>query len=70
MSLRITILDDGILEQDEDFFIMLTTMDSRTLVINNNIFVIIRNDDGTYRLCVCVCVYVCLCGVCMRERDT
>ena len=44
-ELRVNIVDEDILENDEDFNIMLSTSETR-LVISNSTSVIIMNDDG------------------------
>ena len=44
-ELRITIQDEDILERDEDFTIMLNTMETR-IQITNSTTVVILNDDG------------------------
>ena len=44
-DLRITIQDDDILERNEDFNIMLDTMETR-IQITNSATVLILNDDG------------------------
>ena len=46
-ELRITIHDDGILERDEDFTIMLHTMENRVNIANST-SVVILDDDGEY----------------------
>ena len=45
VELRINIVDEDILENDEDFNIMLSTLETR-LTISNSTSVIIVNDDG------------------------
>ena len=44
-ELRITIQDEDILERDEDFTIMLDTMENRVNIANST-SVVILNDDG------------------------
>ena len=44
-ELRITIQDEDILERDEDFTIMLDTMETRVNIANSTSVVIV-NDDG------------------------
>ena len=44
-ALRITIQDEDILERDEDFTIMLDTMETRVNIANST-SVVILNDDG------------------------
>ena len=44
-ELRITIQDEDILERDEDFTIMLDTMETRVNIANSTL-VVILNDDG------------------------
>ena len=44
-ELRITIHDEDILERDEDFTIMLDTMETRVNIANSTSVVIV-NDDG------------------------
>ena len=46
-ELRITIQDEDILERDEDFTIMLNTMENRVNIANSTSVVIV-NDDGEY----------------------
>ena len=48
--LRITIQDEDILERDEDFTIMLNTMETRVNIANAT-SVIIANDDGKAFIC-------------------
>ena len=47
-ELRIRIEDEDILERDEDFVIILNTMEAR-VEITNTTSVLILNDDGEYR---------------------
>ena len=44
-ELRITIQDEDILERDEDFTIVLDTMETRVNIVNST-SVVIENDDG------------------------
>ena len=47
VELRITIQDEDILERDEDFVVMLNSMEAR-IEIANTTSVLILNDDGEY----------------------
>ena len=58
--LRITIVDEYIMENDEDFHIMLSTSEMR-ITIANSTSVIILNDDGEYSLTI-VCQHQSLRG--------
>ena len=71
-ELRITIEDEDILERDEDFSIMLVTMENRVNIANST-SVFILNDDGenfyvmtywqihnachVFHVSTCLCVY-------------
>ena len=58
VELRINIVDEDILENDEDFNIMLSTSETR-LAISNSTSVIILNDECEYLLCMYIlyCLY-------------
>ena len=47
VELRITIQDEDILERDENFVVMLNSMEAR-IEIANTTSVLILNDDGEY----------------------
>ena len=58
VELRINIVDEDILENDEDFNIMLSTSETR-LAISNSTSVIILNDECEYLLYMYIlyCLY-------------
>ena len=46
-ELRITIKDEDIVERNEDFYIALTTMETRVMIANST-SILILNDDGRF----------------------
>ena len=50
-ELRITIEDEDILERDEDFVIMLDTMENRVNVANSTSVVILNDDGEIFYIC-------------------
>ena len=60
VELRINIVDEDILENDEDFNIMLSTSETR-ITISNSTSVIILNDECEYLIVhVHLILFVCL----------
>ena len=57
MNVLITILDDDVVEQKENFFAMLSTIDRNVQVCSGTATIMIEDDDASVERCMFKCLF-------------